>query len=136
MGDAAALVDPITGEGLYYALRSGELLAQSLIAGQPAHYPERVRADFSADLEFAARIARRFYRGRFLGGAVTTRMIQFIGRSATFRALMADLFSGAQTTPPEAAPLAQFGRPSANVLRKPGFRSRKTSRARPQSSNS
>jgi hypothetical protein len=55
-----------------------------------------VRADFSADLEIAARIARTVYHGRFLGGAVTTRMIQFIPRSASFRALMSDLFSGAQ----------------------------------------
>jgi geranylgeranyl reductase family protein len=96
IGDAAAWVDPITGEGLYYALRSGDLLAQALVAGRPDKYPARVRADFSADLVFATRVARRFYRGRFLGGAVTTRMIQFIQRSATFRALMADLFSGAQ----------------------------------------
>ncbi len=96
VGDAAAWVDPITGEGLYYALRSGDLLAQSLVAGRPREYPARVRADFSADLEFATRVARRFYRGRFLGGAVATRMIQFVARSATFRALMADVFSGAQ----------------------------------------
>jgi len=47
-------------------------------------------------LELAACIAPRFYRGRFLGGAVTTRMIQFAERSITFRALMADLFRGAQ----------------------------------------
>ena len=85
VGDAAGLVDPITGEGLYYALRSGDLLAQALAAGSPQDYPARVRADFSADLELATRIARRFYRGRFLGGAVATRMIQFVERSATFR---------------------------------------------------
>ena len=42
-------------------------------------------------------MARRFYRGNFLGGAVATRMIQFIERSPTFRTLMADLFSGAQS---------------------------------------
>ena len=96
IGDAAGWVDPITGEGLYYALRSGELLAQSLISGQPESYACRVRDDFSADLQIAARIARRFYHGRFLGGAVTTRMIQFIDRSASFRALMGELFSGAQ----------------------------------------
>ncbi|MBI3670476.1 MAG: NAD(P)/FAD-dependent oxidoreductase [Acidobacteria bacterium] len=96
VGDAAGWVDPITGEGLYYALRSGDLLGQSLAAGAPQEYPARVRADFSANLEFATRIARRFYRGRFLGGAVATRMIQFVGRSATFRELMSDLFSGAQ----------------------------------------
>jgi flavin-dependent dehydrogenase len=96
VGDAAAWVDPITGEGLYYALRSGDLLAESLIAHKAAEYPARIRKAFSADLEFATRIARRFYRGRFLGGAVATRMIQFIERSPTFRALMADIFAGAQ----------------------------------------
>ena len=96
VGDAAAWVDPITGEGLYYALRSGDLLAQALTENQPESYPSRVRKAFSADLEFATRIARRFYRGRFLGGAVATRMIQFVQRSATFRELMADVFSGAQ----------------------------------------
>src|SRR5258705_8686737 len=96
VGDAAAWVGPITGEGLYYALRSGDLLAQGVIAGKPREYPARVRKAFSADLEFATRIARRFYRGRFLGGAVATRMIQFIERSPTFRALMADVFGGAQ----------------------------------------
>ncbi len=96
IGDAAAWVDPITGEGLHYALRSGDLLAQALAEGKPEEYPARVRADFSAELEFATRIARRFYRGRFLGSAVTTRMIQFVKRSATFRELMADLFTGAQ----------------------------------------
>jgi len=96
VGDAAAWVDPITGEGLYYALRSGEVLAESLIARKPAEYPARIRKAFSADLEFATRIARRFYRGRFLGGAVATRMIQFIDRSPTFRALMADVFAGSQ----------------------------------------
>jgi flavin-dependent dehydrogenase len=96
IGDAAGCVDPITGEGLYYALRSGDLLAQSLICGQPESYAQRVRQDFSVDLEIAARIARTVYHGRFLGGAVTTRMIQFVARSASFRALMVDLFSGAQ----------------------------------------
>jgi flavin-dependent dehydrogenase len=96
VGDAAAWVDPITGEGLYYALRSAELLAESIIAEKPAEYPARIRKAFSTDLEFATRIARRFYRGNFLGGAVATRMIQFIERSATFRVLMADVFAGSQ----------------------------------------
>ena len=96
VGDAAAWVDPITGEGLYYALRSGDLLAQALQEGRAEEYPSRVRSDFSADLEFATRVARTFYRGRFLGGAVATRMIQFVQRSATFRELLGDVFSGAQ----------------------------------------
>src|SRR5713226_9998929 len=69
-GDAAACVDPITGEGLFYALRSGELLAEALIEGQPQAYPERLRSAFSADLEFAANIARKVFRGTFLGDAI------------------------------------------------------------------
>jgi len=95
-GDAAACVDPITGEGLYYALRSGDLLAQAIVDGQPAQYPERLRAAFSADLEFAANIARKVFRGIFLGGAITTRMVQLINYSPTFRDLMRDIFSGSQ----------------------------------------
>jgi flavin-dependent dehydrogenase len=95
-GDAAACVDPITGEGLYYALRSGDLLAQALIEGQPQAYPERLRAAFSADLEIAAHIARKIFRGTFLGGAITTRMVQLLNYSPTFRDLIRDVFSGSQ----------------------------------------
>jgi flavin-dependent dehydrogenase len=35
VGDAAAWVDPLTGEGLHYALRSGHLLADALAEGRP-----------------------------------------------------------------------------------------------------
>jgi flavin-dependent dehydrogenase len=95
-GDAAACVDPVTGEGLYYALRSGDLLAQALAEGQPLAYPERLRAAFSADLEFAANIARKIFRGTFLGGAITTRMVQLLNYSPAFRDLVRDVFSGSQ----------------------------------------
>jgi flavin-dependent dehydrogenase len=95
-GDAAACVDPITGEGLYYALRSGDLLAQSLIEGKPEAYPERLRSAFAADLEFAASIAKKLFRGNFLGGAITTRMVQLLNYSPTFRDLVRDVFSGTQ----------------------------------------
>jgi flavin-dependent dehydrogenase len=96
IGDAAAWVDPLTGEGLFYAMRSGELLGRALAEGCPEKYPARVKAAFSAELEFAARIVRRFYRGSFLGTAVTTHMVQFLRRSPVFRQLMGDLFSGTQ----------------------------------------
>ena len=95
-GDAAAWVDPLTGEGLFYAMRSGEILGRSLAEGCPETYPARVRSSFSLELEFAARIVRRFYRGSFLGTAVTTRMVQFLQRNAVFRQLLSDLFCGTQ----------------------------------------
>ena len=95
-GDAAATVDPITGEGLYYALRSGDLLAQAIAEGAPELYPEKLRDAFSADLEFAARIAARIFRGNFLGNAITTRMVQMLNYSPAFRDLIRDVFSGSQ----------------------------------------
>jgi flavin-dependent dehydrogenase len=96
VGDAAAWVDPLTGEGLFYAMRSGELLGKAVADGCPEKYVAWVKTAFSGELEFAARIVRRFYRGSFLGTAVTTRMVQFMRRSAVFRQLMADIFSGSQ----------------------------------------
>jgi flavin-dependent dehydrogenase len=96
VGDAAAWVDPLTGEGLFYAIRSGELLGRSLAEGCPEKYPAWVKAAFSSELEFAARIVRRFYRGSILGTAVTTRMVQLMRKSPVFRHLVGDLFSGAQ----------------------------------------
>src|SRR6202041_3376302 len=98
VGDAAAWVDPLTGEGLFYAMQSGHLLGKALAEGCPEKYPAWVKAEFSAELEFAARIVRRFYRGSVLGTAVTTRMVQLLRRSPVFRQLMGDIFSGSQDT--------------------------------------
>jgi geranylgeranyl reductase family protein len=100
VGDAAGLVDPITGEGLYYAIRSGDLAAQSLLneAGDSveARYRRLLRRDFAADLEFGSRLAKRIFLGHVLFGSVPSRMVQFTRRSPRFSAIMQDLFSGKQ----------------------------------------
>lgn len=96
IGDAAGFVDPITGEGLYYALRSAELLARAVLAGRPESYPALLRRDFLPELEMAARVADRFYAGRWMGDSVIERMVQFTAQSGSFRALMCDLFAGTQ----------------------------------------
>jgi flavin-dependent dehydrogenase len=96
IGDAAAWVDPVTGEGIYYAMKSGEILADCLIAGTPMEYAVRVQTSFREELEIASNISRRFYHGKFMAGSVTTRMIGFARHSATFRRLLADIFAGSQ----------------------------------------
>jgi len=101
VGDAAGLVDPVTGEGLYYAIRSGDLAAQTLLAdAAPAENPEAyrklLRRDFAADLEFGSRLAKRVFMGRFLLGSVPQRMVQFTRRSPRFATVMQDLFAGRQ----------------------------------------
>jgi geranylgeranyl reductase family protein len=103
VGDAAGLVDPITGEGLYYAIRSADLAANALLteAGGVAEklqaYRRLLRKDFAADLEFSSRLARKIFLGRFLLGSTTARMVQFTRRSPRFSALMQDLFAGTQS---------------------------------------
>jgi flavin-dependent dehydrogenase len=96
IGDAAGFVDAITGEGLYYALRSGELLAQALLAGAPEEYPMMAGSDFLPELEHTAAIAERFYSGEWMGDSVVERMIQLTEHSPKFRDLMRDLFAGSQ----------------------------------------
>ncbi len=38
IGDAARVVEPFTGEGIYYALRSGELAAEAIASADPQRY--------------------------------------------------------------------------------------------------
>jgi flavin-dependent dehydrogenase len=96
IGDAAGFVDPITGEGLYYAMRSAEMVSQALLAERPESYPALLRQDFLPELEIAARVADRFYSGRWMGHAIIERMVQFTEYSRGFRGVMCDLFSGSQ----------------------------------------
>ena len=92
LGDAAALADPITGEGIYYALRSARLLAETIRAeGSPARYPERVLADFGSELLRSARLHARFYAPGF-----TRRMVSYAARSASVRDVLGDLVLGHQ----------------------------------------
>src|ERR1700733_504506 len=100
VGDAAGLVDPITGEGLYYAVRSAHLITKPILsesldlAGAP--YRKLIRRDFMADLEFGSRLANRVFHGTFLWGSVPSRMVQFTRLSPKFREVMQDLFAGTQ----------------------------------------
>jgi geranylgeranyl reductase family protein len=102
VGDAGGLVDPITGEGLYYAMRSGDLASQVVmsdshsLAERAQAYRNLLRRDFTADLEFGATLAKRVFLGRFLFSTVPARMIDFIRRSPRFQSLIEDLFAGTQ----------------------------------------
>src|SRR6185369_12223946 len=103
VGDAGGLVDPITGEGLYYAIRSGDLASQVLLndahslTEKAAAYRHALSHEFAADLEFAAMLAKRVFLGKFLFRTVPQRMVHFMQRSPRFRDLMQDLFAGTQS---------------------------------------
>lgn len=96
VGDAAGFVDAITGEGIFYALQSAELLAQALLNNAPERYSDLLQRALLPELEQASSISDRFYSGEWMGGPVIERMVQLTRRSPRFRTLMRDLCSGAQ----------------------------------------
>jgi flavin-dependent dehydrogenase len=95
LGDAAGFADPVTGEGIYYALRSAELFAQTYLAGEPASYEPKWRADFGAELKRASQMRRRFY-GNFWGAPFTDRMVEFARGHRGIRKVLGQLVAGDQ----------------------------------------
>jgi geranylgeranyl reductase family protein len=61
-GDAAGLVNPLFGDGILHALRSGTLAAQCLIDGAASDYTRRVHAAFSPTFTAADRLSSLLYR--------------------------------------------------------------------------
>jgi geranylgeranyl reductase family protein len=84
-GDAAGLVDPLTREGIYYALRSGELAAEALLGAKPfpsREYGRTVQAELVSELALSARA-----RGTFFSPLVTRLWIDVIRESPRVRSL-------------------------------------------------
>ena len=91
VGDAGRFVDPLTREGIYYAMESGDLLADALIAGKPDEYPDAWSRRFAPELSRAARVAARFFDTRFL-----ERLVFLGGRSPAIARVLSDLIAGRQ----------------------------------------
>jgi geranylgeranyl reductase family protein len=93
LGDAAGLVDPLTREGIYFALVSGQWAADALAAGpQPAaRYANRVLHDVHPELARAARLSRLFFTPAF-----SSLFVRALDRSEAIREVFVDLVSGIQ----------------------------------------
>jgi geranylgeranyl reductase family protein len=95
LGDAAGFADAMTGEGIYYALRSAEQFAKSYLGTCPELYEEMWKKDFGGDLARAARIRPKFY-GSFLGDDFTNKMIRLSSLHAGIRRTLVSLVAGDQ----------------------------------------
>lgn len=96
VGDAADFFDPFTGEGVYAALRGGELLAESIrqaLAERSPRDADRALAEYDA-------VRRREFRGkwiveRVIGAVVgSPPLINRAARSLSARKDLADLLIG------------------------------------------
>jgi flavin-dependent dehydrogenase len=95
LGDAAGFADPVTGEGIYYALRSAELFADAYLSGSPLNYEKLWRKDFGRELQRASQMRRKFY-GNFWGAPFTERMIEFARGHRGIRKVLGQLVAGDQ----------------------------------------
>jgi flavin-dependent dehydrogenase len=89
VGDAAGLADPMTGEGIHYALKSAELLAHALARGRPEEYPATVDHDIRPELRKAYRITGDYFSKRTLNLA-----IRLARRSPSLRSMLAEYLTG------------------------------------------
>jgi flavin-dependent dehydrogenase len=93
LGDAAGLVDPITPEGIFFAIRSGMMAAAALRGPDPRRESAaQVRDELHDELRRAAAFKAGFFRPRF-----TRLLIDAVRQSAGVRAVMVDLVAGRQS---------------------------------------
>jgi geranylgeranyl reductase family protein len=95
LGDAAGLVDPLTREGIYYALLSGQWAAETLAAESPARasarYAERLHDEVRPEIVRAAHLS-----GPFFSPGFATLLVRALRESGTIRDVFVDLVTGAQ----------------------------------------
>lgn len=95
IGDAAGFVDPLTGEGIYYAIKSADLLAEAMKT-RVTDFDPMWRAEFGAEMRRASQLSDRFYYGNFAGARLTERMVQLAKRHRGIREVLRDLVAGDQ----------------------------------------
>ena len=62
VGDAAVQVKPLTGGGIYYGLKSAELLVKCIIDNRLDEYDRRLKKKFGREIKFGLK-ARKLYEG-------------------------------------------------------------------------
>ena len=61
-GDAAGLINPLFGDGILHAVKSGEIAAQCVIENAVEQYSDRIHAEFATNFDAALNLARVFYQ--------------------------------------------------------------------------
>lgn len=91
VGDAAGTVDPLTREGIRHGIESSDLLVAAFASRDPERYEPLWKERFEAEFRWAAS-----HRARFFAPAATERLVRYVARSRTARAVVADLVHGDQ----------------------------------------
>jgi len=92
VGDAAALADPLTREGIRYGMLSGLWAAGSLLEGRPETYPDRLETALGEEMAKAHRA-----RNLFFEGPIGRWMVPAARLHPGIRRVLADLLACRQT---------------------------------------
>jgi geranylgeranyl reductase family protein len=66
VGDAAGVVQPLFGEGIQYAMRSGAVAAECIVTGMVKSYTERLSELFGEEFDTANRVGKLFHAAPYL----------------------------------------------------------------------
>jgi geranylgeranyl reductase family protein len=91
VGDAAGLVDPLTGEGIGYAFESAEYAYKALKGGRLKDYETFCREKIFPDLCRAASYVKTFFRPQ-----VTARLVTLAKEQPAVQRLLVNLITGNQ----------------------------------------
>ena len=91
IGDASGSVDPLTGEGIYYALKTAHLLAEALVDDNLRAYEPAWKAMAAAGI---AKVSKK--RGTFYHPTTLRALGFLLEYSPSIRALACDVSSGSQ----------------------------------------
>ena len=89
IGDAARFVDPISGEGMYYALYSADILADCIKEDKILEYEGLCREHFGGNLLKASRGFPYIYQSEFIDA-----MTVLAGKSRPIRQIISDMMVG------------------------------------------
>ena len=92
IGDAAGLVDPITREGIFFALQSAEFATHSIMSGHTSMYAGLLEKQIYSELRYASRM-----KAQFFGPSFRALLVSALRRSDRISAIMVDLIAGRQT---------------------------------------
>lgn len=94
VGDAAGLMDPLSGEGIRYAIKSARLAAEVIVRGELNKYTEWVQREIGASLSRVRWLAALFYglpRLCFQLGVRNPQVTRFLAEILNERATYLDL---------------------------------------------
>jgi flavin-dependent dehydrogenase len=107
IGDAAGFCDPITGEGIYYAFKSADILADAFkqqqspsaqaFKGSARLYEKLWREFFGAELRRGSQLLPRFYQGTFFGRPFPNAVIYLASHHRGVREVLVNALIGEQS---------------------------------------